>query len=113
MLLKLCLSAALVAASAMVPHLAFAQVDRQATPPDSASGEATLTSGLVRKVDKEAGKVTIRHEPLRNLDMPAMTMVFRVRDPAMLDQLKPGDKINFVADKLNGNFTVMRFELAR
>ncbi len=42
--------------------------------------------------------------------MPVMTMVFRVQDPAMLDQLKAGDKINFVADKVNGAYTVMRFE---
>jgi Cu(I)/Ag(I) efflux system protein CusF len=103
MLLKLCLSAALVAANGIAPQLACAQ----------AGGDAAMTAGVVRKVDKEAGKVTIRHEPLRNLDMPAMTMVFRVKDPAMLDQLKPGDKISFVADKVEGNFTVMRFEPAK
>jgi len=113
MLHKLCISAALVAASAMVPLLAFAQADHQAAPPVPAGSEVTLTAGVVRKIDKEAGKVTIRHEPIRNLDMPAMTMVFRVKDPAMLDKLKPGDKINFAADKVDGNFTVMRFELAR
>lgn len=56
------------------------------------------------------GKATIKHGPLENLGMPVMTMVFRVQDPAMLDQLKAGDKINFVADKVNGAYTVMRFE---
>lgn len=113
MLRKLCLSAALVAANGMVPLLAYAQADPRATLSAPAGSEAGLTAGVVRKVDKEAVKVTIRHEALKNLDMPAMTMVFRVEDPAMLDQLKPGDKINFVADKVNGNFTVMRFELAK
>jgi Cu(I)/Ag(I) efflux system protein CusF len=108
-----CLSAVLVTAIGMVPLLAYAQTDPRATQPASAGSEAAMTTGVVRKVDKEAGKVTIRHEPLRNLDMPAMTMVFRVKDRAMLDQLKPGDKISFVADKVEGNFTVMRFEPAK
>jgi Cu/Ag efflux protein CusF len=72
-----------------------------------------MTEGVVTKVDKDAGKVTIRHGPLENLGMPKMTMVFRVKDPAMLDRLKPGDKINFIADKVNGAFTVMQFEPAK
>ena len=74
---------------------------------------APLTPGEVKKVDMDAGKVTIKHGRLENLGMPAMTMVFRVKDPAMLDQLKPGDKINFLADKWNGAITVMRFEAAK
>ena len=74
------------------------------------SGKA-MSSGVVKKVDKAAGKVTISHGPLENLGMPKkMTMVFRLKDPAMLDRLKEGDKINFVADKVNGAFTVMSFE---
>ena len=58
-------------------------------------------------VDKEQGKVTIKHGPLRNLEMPAMTMVFRVKDPAMLDRLKEGDKIRFVAERVDGTITVV------
>ena len=74
------------------------------------SGKA-MSSGVVKKVDKAAGKVTISHGPLENLGMPKkMTMVFRVKDPTMLDRMKEGDKINFVADKVNGAFTVMSFE---
>jgi Cu/Ag efflux protein CusF len=76
------------------------------------SGQA-MTSGVVKKVDKGAGKVTIRHGPLENLGMPTMTMVFRVRDPAMLDRLKEGDQILFVAEKVDGAFTVMSFESAK
>jgi len=76
------------------------------------SGQA-MTAGLVKKVDKGAGKVTISHGPLENLGMPKMTMVFRVKDPAMLDRLKEGDKILFVAEKVDGAFTVMRVEAAK
>ena len=81
-----------------------------ATTPDNAG---SLAPGEVKKVDKDAGKVTIKHGPLDNLGMPAMTMVFRVKDPAMLDQLKAGDTINFLADKWNGALTIMRFEVAK
>ena len=72
-----------------------------------------LAKGEVRKVDKAAGKVTIKHGPLENLGMPAMTMVYRVKDPAMLDQLKAGDKIDFAADKVNGAYTVTQVKPAR
>ena len=71
-----------------------------------------MTQGEVRKVDKDARRITIRHEPLENLDMPAMTMVFRVKEPAMLDQVKAGDKVKFQAEKIGGAFTVMKIEQA-
>jgi Cu/Ag efflux protein CusF len=73
----------------------------------------SLVEGEVRKVDKEAKKLTIRHAPLTNLDMPAMTMVFQVEDPSMLDQVKVGDKIRFEADKVGGAYTVKRLEPAK
>ena len=79
----------------------------------SAERGQTMTSGVVKKVDKDLGKVTINHGPIENLGMPKMTMVFRVKDPAMLDRLKEGDEIRFVADKVNGAFTVMSFESAK
>ncbi|MFN0304710.1 MAG: copper-binding protein [Burkholderiales bacterium] len=72
-----------------------------------------MIDGEVRKVDKDASKVTIKHGPITNLDMPATTMVFRVSDPAMLDQLKSGDKIRFLVDKVQGAYTVMKFESAK
>ena len=71
---------------------------------------ADYADGEVRKIDKEAGKVTIKHGPLANLDMPGMTMVFRVKDPAMLDRMKTGDAIKFKADKVDGNYTVTEFQ---
>ena len=73
------------------------------------SGQA-MTSGVVKKVDKGAGKVTIRHGPIEKLGMPQMTMVFRVKDPDMLDRLKEGDEIRFVAEKVDGAYTVIQFE---
>lgn len=66
--------------------------------------------GEVRKIDASAGKVTLRHGPLEGLDMPAMTMVFRVAEPVMLDRLKVGDRIRFVTAKEGGAFTLKSFE---
>ena len=74
------------------------------------AGSTAMTAGEVKKVDKDIGKVTIKHGPIKNLDMPGMTMIFRVKDVVMLDQLKEGDKINFAADKINGAFTLMQVE---
>lgn len=76
----------------------------------AAAASAALTEGEVRKIDKAAGKITIKHGPIPQFDMPAMTMVYRVKDKAMLDQLKPGDKIKFDADGVGGEFTVLRLE---
>lgn len=74
----------------------------------------TLTDGEIRKVDKDAQKITIRHGPLPSLDMPgAMTMVYRVKDPSMLGQVKPGDKVKFEAQKVGGAFTVTRIAPAK
>lgn len=69
------------------------------------------SDGVVRKVDKRQGKLTLRHGPLENLDMPAMTMVFRVTEPAWLDQVKPGDNVRFHADRVNGMLTVTSIDL--
>jgi Cu(I)/Ag(I) efflux system protein CusF len=77
------------------------------------ASEVGLSEGEVRKVDKDTGKVTIKHGPLVNLGMPAMTMVFQVKDPAMLDQVKAGDKINFIAEKVGGQYTVTRVEAVK
>jgi len=72
-----------------------------------------LTDGEIRKVDKSAKKLTIKHGPMPSLDMPAMTMVFQVKDPAMLGQVKAGDKVKFDAQKLGGAFTVTKIELVK
>jgi Cu/Ag efflux protein CusF len=79
-----------------------------------ALAQATGTGeGEIRKVDKEAKKLTIKHGPMPGLDMPAMTMVFQVKDPALLDKVKAGDKVKFEAQKLGGAFTVTRIEAAK
>ena len=72
-----------------------------------------MTDGEVRKVDKENKKLTIKHGPLKSLDMPGMTMVFQVQDPALVETVQPGDKVRFVAEKLDGKFTVTKMEVAR
>ncbi|MEB0137138.1 copper-binding protein [Actimicrobium sp. CCC2.4] len=69
-----------------------------------------MTQGEVQKIDKNTGRITIKHGPLLNLGMPGMTMVFRVKDPAMLDKVKPTDKIRFSAEKMNGALTVVAIE---
>ena len=77
-----------------------------------AAPSVPMAQGEIKKVDKDAGKLTIKHGPLINLDMPAMTMVFRVKDPAMLDQVKEGDKVKFVASRENGVITIVQLERA-
>jgi Cu(I)/Ag(I) efflux system protein CusF len=72
-----------------------------------------LTEGEVRRVDKSAGKISLKHGEIKNLDMPPMSMVFQVKDPALLDKVKAGDKVLFTADKLDGNYTVMSIELRK
>ena len=81
----------------------------------SAAAIATpvLADGEIRKVDKDAGKLTIKHGELKNLDMPPMTMVFRVQDKAMLGQVAPGDKVRFAVEKIDGALTVTALESAK
>jgi len=71
-----------------------------------------LAQGEVRKVDKDAGKITLKHGPIPSMDMPGMTMVFRVKEAAMLDAVKPGDKIRFDAQKIGGQYVVVKLEPA-
>lgn len=75
----------------------------------AANAEASLIEGLVKKVDKAGGKVTVSHGPLPN-GMPAMTMTFRVKEAAWIDRLKDGQKIRFAADQIDGAMTLVRIE---
>lgn len=105
---------------AMGCALSFAAVSYAASDMDNMSmGSGTMQSadmkdsmshGEIRKVDLAAGKLTIKHGPLENLGMEAMTMVFKVKDPAMLSQVKVGDKIDFVAEEVNGALTVVKLQ---
>jgi Cu/Ag efflux protein CusF len=76
--------------------------------------QSDLVDGQVTKVDPSAGKITIKHGPLKKFDMDdGMTMVFRAGDPAMLKSVKAGDKVKFVPERINGQFTVTKIEKAR
>lgn len=68
--------------------------------------QAPAATGEVTKLDKAGGRVTLKHGEIKNLDMPPMTMVFRVADPTMLDSLAVGNRIRFTAERLNGQYTL-------
>ena len=72
-----------------------------------------MTDGEIRKVDLENKKITIKHGEIKNLDMPGMTMVFQVKDPAMLDKVKTGDKVRFSAEKAGGAIVVTDIQTAK
>lgn len=79
----------------------------------SMAADGKMSEGEIKKVDKAAGKITIKHGELKNLAMPGMTMAFRVKDAAMLDQVKPGDKVSFIADKVGAQLVVSKIELKK
>ena len=79
----------------------------------AAFAQGTSVNGEVTKINSQEGKMTLRHGPIKNLDMDGMTMVFRVKDPAMLKQVKVGDKVKFEADRVNGRLTVVKIEKAK
>jgi len=85
-------------------------------PQAPAAGQAPasdLSDGEIRKIDKDNKKLTIKHGPLKSLDMPGMTMVFGVSDESVLDRLQPGDRVRFDAGKIDGKIVVTRIEPAR
>ncbi len=79
----------------------------------TANAVTATADGEVRKVDREQLKVTLRHGPISNLDMPGMTMVFKVADAKMLDALKEGDKVKFAAERVGGAITITSIEAAK
>lgn len=104
------LSALLVAVSPAWAQATRAPDDHAAHHSADAEAAQALADGEVRRIDREAKKVTLRHGPIASLDMPAMTMVFQVKDAAMLDSLKVGDKVSFSAEKIAGAYVVTRLE---
>lgn len=93
--------------------LAFAAGEGQhaASGAKATAGSAmVMTAGEVRKIDNAQSKVTLRHEAIANLDMPAMTMVFRVQKAEMLKDLKVGDKVRFHAESVDGAITVTHLQ---
>lgn len=71
---------------------------------------APMVKGTVEKVDTATGKITLDHERVPNLDMDGMSMVWKAQDPAMLKGLKAGDKVQFTADRVNGQLTVTKIQ---
>ena len=107
---------------ALLTPMAVLADDAHHKPATAAAGTATgtaagtaadMTDAEVRKIDLEAGKVTLKHADIKSLDMPAMTMVFVVKDKAMLDKLKAGDKVKFKAINDAGKFTVTEIQSAQ
>lgn len=96
-------AACLAGAPAFAQHADHGQHAASAAASDTADGE-------IKKVDKAAGKLTIKHGELKNLGMGAMTMVFRVKDPAVLDKVKAGDKVRFTVDS---TMTVTALDLSK
>jgi len=78
----------------------------------SAFAAGPATEGEVRKIDNAQQKITLKHGEIKNLDMPAMTMAFRVQDPGMLNQLAVGDHVRFTVEKVNGAYTVTQIQKA-
>ena len=79
----------------------------------SAVDTTNMADAEVRKVDKDAKKITLKHGELKNLEMPAMTMVFQVKDTALLDKVKAGDKVKFRAEKVVSGYAVTEIEMAK
>ena len=99
-----------LAATFTVPGIAADEHSDHAHMHAQMANEAQMTDGLVKKVDKTTGKITLAHGPLVNLGMSAMTMAFPVRDAAWLDKIKEGNKIRFMADKVNGTIMIVQIE---
>ena len=109
------LLAALLTCATVLPAAAqTSEADHTAHHPAGASSAAPaaadMTEGEVRRIDKAGGKITLKHGDIKNLDMPPMTMVFQVKDATMLDAVKVGDKVRFVAQREGGAFVVTRLQ---
>ena len=104
--------AAAIAAGTLLAGSAAAQTPDPGKMPGTAASAADLTDGEIKKIDKDSKKLTIKHGDIGNLDMPGMTMVFQVRDAALLDQVKVGDKIRFKVEKGASGFVVTEIQPA-
>ena len=77
------------------------------------AASADMAEGEIRKVDMDSKKITIKHGEIKNLDMPGMTMVFQVKDPALLEKAKVGEKVRFKAEKVGGAIVVTDIQAAK
>ncbi|MGE8492033.1 MULTISPECIES: copper-binding protein [unclassified Comamonas] len=114
------LTAFTLACSLLTPALAQNHADHAShgsaapatAPAAAATAKAVMTAGEITRVDKRASKLTIRHEDIKNLDMPAMTMVFGLKDSTQVAQFNPGDKVRFRVQDEGGSLTITRIERA-
>jgi Cu/Ag efflux protein CusF len=109
-LVSMVLGVALVTSSAAFAAGEMGNMDMSSSATQSGAANSSMSHGEVKKVDMSTGKITIKHGPLENLGMEGMTMAFKVKDPAMLSQVKVGDKIDFVAEDINGALTVTKLQ---
>lgn len=109
--IKLLIAASVAIASAL-PFNGFAQMNMDHGKTDMAKS-AAMTDGEVRKVDLEAGKITIKHGEIKHLDMPGMTMVFTAQDKSVLSNVKAGDKIKFMVVNEGGKMIVTAIQTAK
>ena len=89
------------------------QAQAAPNPPPQVSSNAPFVAGTVKKVDDGTGKVTLDHARIPNVDMDAMTMAYKVQDPAVLKSVKVGDKVRFQAEEVNGQITIMKMQRAK
>lgn len=81
-----------------------------AASPAAAASNADMVEGEVRRIQRDSGKLTLRHGEIRHLAMPGMTMVFQVKEPALLDKVKVGDKVKFLVEKAAAGYVVTAIE---
>src|SRR5580704_12833203 len=106
-ILSLAAAPALMVVVGTIAILAAGPALWRAAMPTAAVAQEALIEGQVMKIDASAGKITLKHGPIKKLGMEhGMTMVFKAQDPAMLKAVKAGDKVKFDADQVNGQFTV-------
>ncbi len=113
--LRLLLACATVGASLIGAGSVMAQTTAALDAPKTSdlAQPLVLTEGEVKKINKDASKITLKHGEIKNLDMPGMTMVFQVKDTALLDKVKVGDKVNFTAEKADGGIVVTAIEAVK
>ena len=112
MKLRLFLSATALAITALAGNPVFAQMNMDHGKMGMAAAPG-MTDGEVRKIDKDAGKITIKHGEIKHMEMPGMTMVFVVKDKVLLDKTSVGAKIQFMATNENGQMTVTDIQPAK
>lgn len=105
MKLRLVLSATALAFTAFAVNPVFAQMNMDHGKMGMAAMPG-MTDGEVRRIDKEAGKITIKHGDIKHMDMPGMTMVFTAKDKSLLGKVKPGDKVKFMVVNEGGKMVV-------